>query len=247
MSTDYDPIAAQYRRAKSQPWRHHVELYTLLELIGPLDGLSVIDLACGDGFYTRLLRQRGAGRIDGVDLSQAMVHLAEEQELRQPLGIRYFVRDACDFRPDAPVDLVVAAYLLNYAEDATRLRAMCSSIARCLRPGGRFVAVNTNPGSDFPNAPDYRPYGFETRAGSPWGEGAPIWWTFHVDGQSIEVENYHLGFDTHRRVLEDAGFEDVRWHVPNADPSGATESPTGSWDTFLADCPIAFLDCRKRG
>ena len=77
MSTDYDPIAAQYRRAKSQPWRHHVELYTLLELIGPLDGLSVIDLACGDGFYTRLLRQRGAGRIDGVDLSQAMVHLAE--------------------------------------------------------------------------------------------------------------------------------------------------------------------------
>ncbi len=30
MTTDYDPIAEQYQRAKQQPWRTYVECFTLL-------------------------------------------------------------------------------------------------------------------------------------------------------------------------------------------------------------------------
>lgn len=69
MTTNYDPIAEQYKRSKEAPWRTHVECFTLLETIGPLEGLSVLDVACGEGFYTRLLRHRGAARMAGVDLS----------------------------------------------------------------------------------------------------------------------------------------------------------------------------------
>ena len=29
MTTHYDPIAEQYKRSKLQPWRTHVESYTL--------------------------------------------------------------------------------------------------------------------------------------------------------------------------------------------------------------------------
>jgi hypothetical protein len=34
MDTDYDRIATKYKRAKVQPWRAHVEQYTLLRLVG---------------------------------------------------------------------------------------------------------------------------------------------------------------------------------------------------------------------
>ena len=87
MDTDYDRIAEQYQRAKLQPWRTHIERYTLLQLAGDVAGKTVIDLACGEGYYTRALREQGAARIIGVDLSRAMIGLAEAEETRRPLGI----------------------------------------------------------------------------------------------------------------------------------------------------------------
>src|SRR5437763_12795079 len=125
MDTDYDQIAGQYKRAKLQPWRTHIERYTLLRLVGDLAGKAVIDLACGEGYYTRALRRQGAARVVGVDLSQGMIDLAEAEEVRQPLGIRYRVGDALALDVQEQFDLVFAAYLLNYAHNAEELSQMC--------------------------------------------------------------------------------------------------------------------------
>ena len=40
MTTNYDPIAEQYKRSKQTPWRTHIECFTLLETIGRIDGLD---------------------------------------------------------------------------------------------------------------------------------------------------------------------------------------------------------------
>src|SRR3954471_16470614 len=114
-------------------------------LVGDPDGQAVLDAACGEAFYTRMIRQRGAATAAGVDLSAGMVELARAQEARHRQGIDYRVGDARDLGGGGEYDLVVAAYLLNYARDRAELRAMCAGVARCLRPGGRFVAVNSNP------------------------------------------------------------------------------------------------------
>lgn len=49
MATDYDTIAEKYQRAKLQPRRAHVEVYTSLGLVGDLNGKSVVDLPYGEG------------------------------------------------------------------------------------------------------------------------------------------------------------------------------------------------------
>ena len=174
MTTNYDPIAEQYKRGKQQPWRAHVEAFTLMSLIGDPTGKTVIDIACGEGFYTRMIRQRGAAKVAGVDLSEKMIELARASEAQQRLGIDYIVGDGRDLGVPPDYDLAVAAYLLNYAHDRAELRAMCTGIARCLKPGGRFVTVNSNPACDFPAAPSYRKYGFETAVVGPFRDGAPI-------------------------------------------------------------------------
>ena len=53
-----------------------------MELIGDPTGKDVLDVACGEGFYSRLIRQRGAAKVVGVDLSAGMVELARKQEAR---------------------------------------------------------------------------------------------------------------------------------------------------------------------
>ena len=72
MTTDYNPIAEQYRRSKYQPWRTYIEAFTLMSLIGDPAGKAVVDLACGEGFYTRRVKQRGAAKVLGVDFSEGM-------------------------------------------------------------------------------------------------------------------------------------------------------------------------------
>ena len=93
MTTNYDPIAEQYKRSKQQPWRTHIEAFTLMKLIGGVAGQAVIDIACGEGFYTRMIRQRGAAKVTGVDLSRKMIELAAAAEARHQLGIEYVVGD----------------------------------------------------------------------------------------------------------------------------------------------------------
>ena len=244
-TTNYDPIAEQYKRSKEQPWRTHIESFTLLELIGDPTGRSVLDVACGEGFYTRMLRQRGASKATGVDLSKGMIELAEKQEAENRLGIAYLVGDATNLNLPADYDIVVAAYLLNYARNRQELQAMCSGVAKCLKPGGRFVTVNCNPALDFSSTPSYRKYGFETSVSDGLEEGAPIKWTFFLDDGSFEIENYHLDVAIHEESLRAAGFREIHWHRPRISPQGEAEFGGNFWTTFLSHPPATFIECIK--
>jgi len=245
MTTNYDPIAEQYQRSKQQPWRMFVECFTLMDLVGDQQGLSVLDVACGEGFYTRLLRRGGAAKVTGVDLSPGMIELARNQETQHQLGINYVVGDARELCVEEPCDLAVAAYLLNYARNRDELLAMCQGIAQALRPGGRFVTVNCNPARHFPTAPSYRQYGFETSVSGDWQEGAPIKWTFHLEDGPFDIENYYLDTALHEVVLRAAGFREVRWHGPRLSREGLRDHDEAYWTDLLKHPPITFIECVK--
>jgi ubiquinone/menaquinone biosynthesis C-methylase UbiE len=243
MTTNYDPITEQYKRSKQQPWRSHIEGFSLMALIGDPTGKSVLDLACGEGFYTRMVRQRGAAKVTGVDLSAGMIDLARKQEEAHQPGIEYLVGDARHLELPEKYDLVVAAYLLNYAHNPAELETMCCGIAHCLKPGARFVTVNSNPALDFSRAPSYRKYGFETSVAGPLQEGAAINWTFHLEDGSFEIENYYLDLGIHEQALRSAGFREIRWHGPRLSPDGEVSHGMEFWKSFLDHPPITLLEC----
>ena len=245
MTTNYDPIAEQYKRSKQQPWRTYIEAFGLLQLLGDPTNLSVLDMACGEGFYTRMARQRGAARVTGVDLSEGMIQLARKQEDTHKLGIEYVVGDARQFKPATAYDIVMAAYLLNYASTRQELQAMCDAISRCLKPGGRFVTVNSSAALNFSTAPSYRKYGFEASTGGEWREGTPVTWTFFLDDGAFSIENYHLDEATHESAFQAAGFREIRWHEPRVSPEGEAAHGRPFWTDFLNNSPITLIECVK--
>jgi len=77
-SNSYDNIANEYRDSKQLDFRKYIEEYTLHQLLGEATGLNILDVACGEGIYTRKLKKRGAATILGVDVSTRMIELAQE-------------------------------------------------------------------------------------------------------------------------------------------------------------------------
>jgi hypothetical protein len=61
MTTDYDPIADQYRRAKQQPWRGCLESSSVLALIGDPTGHP----ASGTSFSPRRRSSCWSAAADG--------------------------------------------------------------------------------------------------------------------------------------------------------------------------------------
>jgi toxoflavin synthase len=242
----YAPIAEKYRESKLHPWRQHVEEFTLHRLVGDVAGKAVLDLACGEGFHTRRLKQRGAARVVGVDLSPQMVALARAEEQRHPLGIEYVAGDAATFHPEEPFDVVVAAYLLNYARTAEELLGMCRGVARCLKPGCRFVAVNNHLEQPLHAYAATQKYGLVKRLDGALREGAAITYTLFTEGRSISFDNYYLSPGTYERVLRSAGLGEVRWHAPRLSPQGEAEFGAGYWAAFLEHPPVYFLDCVRQ-
>jgi ubiquinone/menaquinone biosynthesis C-methylase UbiE len=244
MPTDYDAISGEYQRAKRQPWRAHVEAFTFLGMLGDLTGKTVVDLACGEGHYTRLLPSLGASRVVGVDRSEGMIALAREQEAEHPLGIEYLVQDCRTLRLPGRFDVATAAYLLNYATSRVELASMATSIAGCQKPGGRFVTMNGNPDLLFERGATYRKYGFEVRASGGPREGMPYTWVFHLDDGPVEVENYWLPASAYEEALRSAGFVEVRWHRPRISPVASGVQGPAFWADLLDHPPVIGIECR---
>lgn len=248
MKTDYNQghIAEQYQEAKRQPWRSRVESYSFLNLIGDLRGKKVVDMACGEGHFTRLLRKSGAAEMAGFDLSERMIELARAQEKESPLGIVYRVEDARSVVPQQDFDLAVSAWLLVYARDREELRQMCRGLACWLRPGGRFVTFTTNPDVySFKPRADYRKYGFEIKLDDETKEGAPILWTIHLKDSSLDIENYYLPVSAYESAFRDAGFSEFKVHGLKLAPNPEGVDDRDFWADLIDSPPAIMIECVK--
>lgn len=243
---EYDSIAADYKKSKFAPWRVSVEVPSVFGLLGDVRGLRVLDLACGDGIYSRRLRSLGAARVVGVDLSQGMIELARAEENARPLGIDYVTGAAQDLALDERFDVVFAAYLLNYAKSLDELTAFGAAVSRHLAPDGRFVGINNNPAHAPESYAATRPFGFvkSLAPGARLENGTAITYTFQQEGHAFSFDNFYLDADAHAPALARAGLDDFRWHplqvAPEADQSL-------DWDGFRKAAPVLCFSAVRRG
>jgi SAM-dependent methyltransferase len=142
----YDPMAAAYElHATHSAYNAYYDRPALLDLVGDVTGLRVLDAGCGPGLLAAELVARGA-RVTALDESEKMVQLAgrrlgpDVEVRRQRLGER------ADWLDDASMDLAVMALVLHHLDDRV---AALREIARVLTPAGRLVLSTIHPVSDW--------------------------------------------------------------------------------------------------
>jgi len=138
----YDDLAERFERhAETAVWNAQYDRPAVLELLGDVDQLRVLDAGCGPGIYAEQLVARGA-RVVAIDGSERMLDLS-----RRRLGNRAVVRQhdlnqPLHFLDDASVDRVVSALVWHYLDD--RLGAL-REFHRVLVPDGAVVISSDHP------------------------------------------------------------------------------------------------------
>jgi toxoflavin synthase len=212
-------------------------------MMGALEGQRVLDLACGFGFYTRLLKQHGAAQVIDVDISPEMIRLAKQQEQAEPRGITFQVGDAVTLPRLDRFDLVTAVYLLNYATSKEQLLGMLRSAYDNLVVGGRFIAYTMDPAFTLSKSNGTK-YGF-TVLHQTAEEDRCICDAEFVTEPPTPVRYSQWSQATYERAIQEAGFRAFAWHPSEVAPADIVRYGGAYWRDFYDNCLIIGLICQK--
>ncbi|ERF76238.1 hypothetical protein EPUS_04315 [Endocarpon pusillum Z07020] len=218
MSTQYDAIGASYNNMSKLPGAGLVYL-CIQQTVEPLikhGDVKVLDLACGTGRFTHALRAWGAKSVLGVDISPAMINAACGAGIRDA-NIKFEVGDCAqpDVRyADAPFDLVLSCWLLNYAASGAEMADMFRHAAGNLRAGGSMLAMtpcaSEDPVRHIEEAAKVRPKAMgevhlENIGAVEEGIRIRVW--AGTEPEIVQFDSYHLRKSVYEKAARDRGFK----------------------------------------
>jgi len=125
LAPDYDRIVTE----KAGYTAHARVPQQVLKLLGPLEGASILDLACGTGLSSDVFFEAGC-EVTGIDIAPGMIEVAKLRPFKKLLC--QSIEDTLDV-PDASFDAVVAIGVLEFIRAP---RQLLEQISRKLRSGG---------------------------------------------------------------------------------------------------------------
>jgi ubiquinone/menaquinone biosynthesis C-methylase UbiE len=107
--------------------------------------MAVVDLCCGDGYFTAPLAKIVGGKVYALDIDPKMLEQARAEVARRGATVAAWIcGDACDVAAliAERVDYVLIANTFHGVPDQTEL---ARAVAEVLEPGGVFTVVNWHP------------------------------------------------------------------------------------------------------
>lgn len=182
----------------------------LVAILPSLHEASVLDLGCGDGWFSQLAMSQGASSTHGFDLSKSQIELAKQVNESEPgaENMKFEVANLDSVELDSlKYDFAFSSLAVHYLQD---LPGMFSKIHASLKPGGHFFFSTEHPIYTAPtrretcsNLDGTAHWAFKDY----WDEGERCHhWLGH------DVDKNHWTVDTYVNAVLRAGFELVYFH-----------------------------------
>ena len=180
---------------------------TALKTLGVEKGWRVADIGCGNGILACEAALMGA-EVDAIDISPAMLALAEIQARDRKVAIRTQAAGllSFDYQPDS-YDLIVSEFALHHLPDFWKAVALARIFA-ALKPGAKFYLRDIV----FVSTPDG-----EERNVEQWADFSIKNHDFDRDSVVTHMRDEYSTFGwVIERMLADTGFAliSVDYHAP---------------------------------
>lgn len=206
-STSWGSVAEWYDEHLSGEDTYHAKVIApnFVRMVGAGQGMRVLDIGCGEGYFTRLLGQSGA-EVAGADIAPELIQKARQQS--HTIAFYAAAADKLAFAKDHSFDVVTCVLALQNMEN---IEPVMKEIARVLRPEGKFVFVLNHPAFRIPK-----------RSGWGWDEGTKTQYrrldaylsaarekmdmTPGKSGEHAYTYSFHRSLQDHMKALAGAGF-----------------------------------------
>lgn len=150
--TDWGGVAEWYDQLvgdEGSEFHRAVVFPKMLRLLDPQPRQRVLDVACGQGAFCRLLAERGCD-VTGIDAATDLIAAANGRQAspdpgtKPPGSIRYLVGDARDLSRVEPAHFHAAVCILAI-QNIHPIAPVFEGVARVLLPGAKFVLVMMHP------------------------------------------------------------------------------------------------------
>lgn len=154
----WEQVASLHQQAKLMEWDNLFNQpgfsclpSVQMEILSPLlrTGCDVVQLACNNGVELLSLKNLGAGRCVGIDISSAFIDEAKARAQRTDIDCQYYCQDIYDNNTALQLqfDLVyLSVGCLGWMPDLNRFFEIASSM---LRSGGHIFIHEMHPFSDL--------------------------------------------------------------------------------------------------
>jgi len=135
----YDNIASIYDKKRKDEiiYNDYIEKPATLSLLKGIKGKKILDLGCGTGALSKILKNRGA-IVSGIDISPKMINIAKRNVKNVEFKIGSFYKIPYK---SSSFDIVVASLVMHYASD---LNKSFKEVKRVLKRDGVFIFSSDN-------------------------------------------------------------------------------------------------------
>ncbi len=227
---------ANFVREGKDYYREEMNKPAFYEVIGDVKGISILDLACGEGYNARILAKMGA-KVVGADFSPKMIELARRREAVDCIGIDYYHSDAArldKFSKDQ-FDLVTCFMALM---DIESYKETISEVARVLKNDGRFIFSIPHPCFEWGACIDgveFARWRFEEGTDNALHLeiinyfhtcGSEVSWTMDRLIKPFLTTSFHRTLTEYFASLSDSGFVVARLVEPKPTLIGVSQYPS---------------------
>jgi len=193
--TDWGGVASWYDEHLNGEDTYHAKVVSpnLLRLIGEVKNKKVLDIACGQGYFSEILNKAGAD-VTAFDMGENLIKIAKEKNK----DINYFVADAEDFVKNLNGEKFDVAICVLAIQNIENIKKVFESVKEILNDGGKFYLVLNHPAFRIPKQ-------------SSWGEDAKEKVQYRRIDKYMSEEKIKMDMTPGRNILKEYTYS---YHRP---------------------------------
>jgi ubiquinone/menaquinone biosynthesis C-methylase UbiE len=240
--TSWGGVAEWYAGHLSKPDSYHstVILPNLMRIVSPKKGETILDLACGTGFFSKGFQAAGA-IVTGIDIGKELIEYAA----KQVAGATFIVTPSDDLRAIASATQNKIVCVLAI-QNIQKVKETFTECRRVLKPGGAFYIVMNHPVFRIPKSSSW---GFDEKEKKQYRriDAYMTEKTIGIEmhpGQKMSHDttvSFHRPLQYYFKLLANAGFSVTRLEEWISDKSSEEGPRQKEEDRMRKEIPLFMM------